>query len=202
MLTLVCAYAVLAGGRGICRLLRDRLHDTSAWTTPAWCIAYLATIDSDMVWGQTAGVPRNPHAEHLEPADEMPDIAHEPDGDDADFGPSEQNFNGGISADARAVLQSIGESVLNLAEQSMASKAASHNGWRPFNALGFSGAQVAWQRISRESLTKWSRATAAKPMSLFPDQGLIMKVLLDRIGELWVDGGFGTRDQFLETYSP
>ena len=39
-------------------------------------------------------------------------------------------------------------------------------------------------------------------MSLFPDQGLIMKVLLDRIGELWVDGGFGTRDQFLETYSP
>ena len=60
----------------------------------------------------------NPHAEHLEPADEMPDIAHEPDGDDADFNPSEQNFNGGISADARAVLQSIDESVLNLAEHS------------------------------------------------------------------------------------
>ena len=51
-----------------------------------------------------------------QPADEMPDIAHEPDGDDGDFGPSGQNFNGGISADARAVLQSIGEPVLNLAE--------------------------------------------------------------------------------------
>ena len=116
MLTLACAYAVLSGGRGICRLLRDRLHDISAWTTPAWCIAYLATIDSDTVWGQTAGVPRSPHAEHLEPADETPDIAYEPDGDDGDFGPSGQNFNGGISADARAVLQSIGEPVLNLAE--------------------------------------------------------------------------------------
>ena len=145
-----------------------------------------------------AGVPRNPRAEHREPADEMPDIAHEPDGDDGDFGPSEQNLNGGISADAGAVLQSISESVL--AEQSMAWKAASHNGWCPFNALGFSGARAAWQRISRESLTKWSRATAAKPVSLFPDQGLSMKVLLDRIGELWVDGGFGARDQFLKTY--
>ena len=29
-----------------------------------------------------------------------------------------------------------------------------------------------------------------------------MKVLLDRIGELWVNGGFGTRDQFLKTYRP
>ena len=29
-----------------------------------------------------------------------------------------------------------------------------------------------------------------------------MKVLLDRIGELWVDGGFGARDQFLKTYRP
>ena len=53
----------------------------------------------------------------------MLDIAHEPDGDDDDFGPSEQNFNGGISADARAVLQSFDESVLNLAKQSMAWKA-------------------------------------------------------------------------------
>ena len=106
---------MLTGGRGICRLLRDRLHDTSAWTTPAWCIAYLATIDSD-IWGQTAGVPRNPHAEHLESTDKMSDIAYELDGDDGDFGPSEQNFNGGISADARAVLQSIGESVLNFTE--------------------------------------------------------------------------------------
>ena len=51
---------------------------------------------------KTAGIPRNTHAEHLEPADEMPDIAHEPAGDDGDFGPSEQNFHG--------------ESVLNLAE--------------------------------------------------------------------------------------
>ena len=58
-------------------------------------------------------------------------------------------------------------------------------------ALGFSGTQAAWQRISRENLTKWSRAIAAKPMYLFPDQGLNMKVLLHRIGELWVDG---TRD--------
>ena len=81
-------------------------------------------------------------------------------------------------------------------------KAASRNGWRPFNALGFSGARAAWQRINRESLTKWSKANAAKPMYLFPDQGLSMKVLLDRIGELWVDSGFGTRDQFLKTYSP
>ena len=79
---------------------------------------------------------------------------HEPDGDDGDFGPLEQNFNGGISADARAVLQSIGESVLNLVEQSMAWKAANHNGWRPFNSLGFSGARATWQRISRENLTK------------------------------------------------
>ena len=134
----------------------------------------------------------NPHAEHLEPADEMPDIAHEPDGDDADFNPSEQNFNGGISADARAVLQSIGESILNLAQQSMSWKAANHNSWHPFNALGFLGARAAWQRISRENLIKWSRATAAKPISLFPDQGLIMKVLLDRIDELWVDGGYST----------
>ena len=78
--------------------------------------------------GTDANGPRNPHAEHLEPADEMPDIAHEPDGGDGDFRPSKQNFNGGISADARAVLQSIGESVLNLAEQSMAWKAANHNG--------------------------------------------------------------------------
>ena len=194
MLTLVCAYAVLTDGRGICRLLRNRLHDTSARTTPAWCIAYLATIDSDMVWGHTASVPRNPRAEYFEPADEMPDIAHEPDGDDADFNPSEQNFNGGILVDARAVLQGIGESVLNLAEQSMAWKAANHNGWRPFNALAFTGARAAWQRISRECLTRWSRAIAAKPMSLFPDQGLIMKVLLDRIGEFWVDSGFGIRD--------
>ena len=38
-------------------------------------------------------------------------------------------------------------------------------------------------------------------MSLFPDQGLNMKVLLDNIGEFWVDGGFGTRDQFLKIYS-
>ena len=106
---------MLTGGRGICRLLRDRLHDTSAWTTPAWCIAYLATIDSD-IWGQTAGVPRNPHAEYLESTDKMSDIAYELDGDDGDFGPSEQNFNGDISADARAVLQSIGESVLNFTE--------------------------------------------------------------------------------------
>ena len=127
MLTLACAYAVLTGGRGICRSLCDRQNDTSAWTTPAWCIAYLATIVSGTVWGQTAGIPRNPHAEHLEPADEMLDIAHEPDGDDGDFGPSEQTFNDGISADARAVLQSIGESVFNLAEQSMAWKAASQS---------------------------------------------------------------------------
>ena len=41
---------------------------------------------------KTAGVPRNPHAEHLEPTDEMPDIAREPNDDD---GPSEQNFNDG-----------------------------------------------------------------------------------------------------------
>ena len=109
---------MLTGGRGICRLLRDRLYDTAAWTTPAWCIAYLATIDSDMVWGQTAAVPRDAYTEHLESTDKMPDIAHEPNGDDGDgdFGPSEQNFNGGILADARAVLQSIGESVLNLVE--------------------------------------------------------------------------------------
>ena len=53
MLTLACAYAVLTDGRGVCRLLRDRLHDISAWITPAWCIAYLATIDSDMMWEQT-----------------------------------------------------------------------------------------------------------------------------------------------------
>ena len=39
-------------------------------------------------------------------------------------------------------------------------------------------------------------------MSLFPDQGLIMKVLLDKIGKLWVDGGFDIRDQFLKAYSP
>ena len=38
-------------------------------------------------------------------------------------------------------------------------------------------------------------------MSLFPDQGLNTKMLLDRIGELWVDRGFGTRDQFLKIYS-
>ena len=56
--------------------------------------------------------------------------------------------------------------------------------------------------ISRENLTKWSRAIAGKPIYLFPDQGLNMKVLLDRIGELWVDRGFGTRDQFLKIYSP
>ena len=37
------------------------------------------------------------------------------------------------------------------------------------------------------------RATAAKPMSLFPDQGLIMKVLLDRIGELWMHSDFNRR---------
>ena len=30
-------------------------------------------------------------------------------------------------------------------------------------------------------------------MSLFPDQGLIMKVLLDRIGELWMHGDFNRR---------
>ena len=48
----------------------------------------------------------------------MPDIAHEPNGEDADFNPLKQNFNGRISADARAVLQSIDESVLNLAEHS------------------------------------------------------------------------------------
>ena len=46
----------------------------------------------------------------------MAGITHEPDGDDADFGLSEQNFNGGVSIDARAVLQSIDESVLNIAE--------------------------------------------------------------------------------------
>ena len=84
----------------------------------------------------------------------------------------------------------------------MAWKTASHNGWCPFNALGFSGARATWQRISLENLTKWSRATAAKPMYLFPDQGLNMKVLLDRIGERWVDGGFGTRNQFLKSYRP
>ena len=56
--------------------------------------------------------------------------------------------------------------------------------------------------ISRENLTKWSRAIAGKPIYLFPDQGLNMKVLLDRIGELWVDGGFGSRDQFLKIYRP
>ena len=50
---------------------------------------------------KTTGIPRNAHAKCLEPTDEMPDIAHEPDGDDDDFDPSEQNFNGGISADAR-----------------------------------------------------------------------------------------------------
>ena len=93
MLTLACAYVVLSGGRGICRLLRDRLHDTSARTPPAWCIAYLATIDSDMVWGQTAGVPRNTHAEHFKPTDEMPDIAPEPDDDDGDIGPELQRWD-------------------------------------------------------------------------------------------------------------
>ena len=81
---------MLTGGRGICRLLRDRLYDTAAWTTPAWCIAYLATIDSDMVWGQTAAVPRDAYTEHLEPTDKMPNIAYEPNGDDADFNPLEQ----------------------------------------------------------------------------------------------------------------
>ena len=30
-------------------------------------------------------------------------------------------------------------------------------------------------------------------MSLFPDQGLIMKVLLDRIGGLWMDSDFDRR---------
>ena len=147
MLTLACAYTGLTGGRGICRLLRDRLHDTSAWTTPAWCIAYLATIDSDMVWRQTAGFPRNPYAEHLEPADEMPDIAHEPDGDDDDFGPSEQNFNGGIFVDARAVLQSIGESVHGL-ECGQLQRLTS------LSRFGLFSNSAAWQRISRESLTK------------------------------------------------
>ena len=29
-----------------------------------------------------------------------------------------------------------------------------------------------------------------------------MQVLLDRIGELWVDGGIGTRNHFLNNYSP
>ena len=74
----------------------------------------------------------------------MAGITHEPDGDDADFGLSEQNFNGGVSIDARAVLQSIDESVLNFVEQFLAWKATNHNGWRPFNALGFSGSRSAW----------------------------------------------------------
>ena len=87
-------------------------------------------------------------------ADEILDVAHELDGEDADIGPSEQNFNGGILVDARVVLSNIGVSVLNLAEQSMAWKAANHNGWPPFNALVFLGTRTAWQRINRESLAK------------------------------------------------
>ena len=34
---------------------------------------------------------------------------------------------------------------------------------------------------------------------LFPEQGLNIKVLMDRIDELWVDGAFGTRDQFINS---
>ena len=116
MLTLACAYAVLTGGRGICRLLRDRLHVTSAWTTPAWC----RRISGHDRLGYGVGTDGRCCSESArrasQPTDEMSDITYEPDGDDGDFGPSEQNFNGGISADARTVLQSIGESVLNLVE--------------------------------------------------------------------------------------
>ena len=79
-------------------------------------VAYLATIDSDIEWGQTAGVPRNPHAEHLSQQMRCQTLHTSLMVTTMISILQSKDLNGGISADARAVLQSIDESVLNIAE--------------------------------------------------------------------------------------
>ena len=58
LLTAACTFAVLTGGRGFCRHLRDKLTPAVLRQLPSWCTELLSRHDDENVWSESAGMPR------------------------------------------------------------------------------------------------------------------------------------------------
>ena len=58
LLTAACAFAVLTGGRGFCKHLRDKLTPAVLQQLPSWCTELLSSHDDEKVWSESAGMPR------------------------------------------------------------------------------------------------------------------------------------------------
>ena len=68
----------------------------------------------------------------------------------------------------------------------------SHLGWCPFKALGHRRAEELWTHIGNNYITKWKKNYVYVPVPGFPADGLISKVLFDRIREVTVLTGIIT----------
>ena len=207
MITLSAAFGVVTGGLGVCQILQKRLQRCNHVATPQWALKLLEKIDDDLLWKDTAGRPRHSkNAMHdvydTELAEEVEVQAVEnPVMEDAAIG--NKGLTAMMSDDVRHSLLAIGRSVLVQARDNKTPwAAASHAGFRPFNALGYSRALEIWDRVGVTSLSQWHRATSRSVMHMFPAQGLSSKVLVDRIGELYEMAGCGSFSDFLKNWSP
>ena len=54
LLTAACAFAVLTGGRGFCKHLRNKLTPAIQQQLPSWCTELLSSHDVEKVWSESA----------------------------------------------------------------------------------------------------------------------------------------------------
>ena len=159
LLTHACSFAILTGGLGMCRLLRDALRQDPPQA--AWCLDLLRAHDDPMVWNSSRGRPRVQQTldEDLSVDAEI----HDGGGQavPAEHPEEDAERNGSLFApmtpEQKSALWAQGLELLRRAETDVTWAVASHNGFRQMKALGHARAAQVWcDYVDKSSLT-WRR---------------------------------------------
>ena len=208
-LTLGAIFGILTGGYAMALLLRAEVVKTSGQHGPQWVEDLLAACDHDMVWSATQGRPRSltalpseHHAPEAEAAEELHlDLDQEPEDEIDDWDDDHLDLRKLMPMKFLKHLHETGMEMLQAAGESYTWGAVSHLGFRPFNALGFASAVKAWEDACSKSLQRWARNLIHAPSIYFPDSGLAVKVLQDRVRELLIMGNFLDAATFTAKYT-
>ena len=182
------AFALLTAGRAACSLIRARTassSDAGGSSPSAWLTTFLHLCDNSFVWEDTRGKPRRPCGllqDEATAADELSEPLPPAEPEDCATGLMKT-----LPSPFPLSIQKTGLELLPQLEQDHTWGEANHQGFRPWNALGFATAYQVWGDVHTRALRKWERGKIFGESLMFAKESLALKVLGDRVRETVAD---------------
>ena len=182
------AFALLTAGRAACSLIRARItssSDAGGSSPSAWLTTFLHLCDSSFVWEDTRGKPRRPCGllqDEATAADELSEPLPPAEPEDCATGLMKT-----LPSPCALSIHKTGLELLQQFEQDHTWGEANHQGFRPWNALGFATAYQVWGDVHTRALRKWERGKIFGESLMFAKESLALKVLGDRVRETVAD---------------